>query len=268
MTMGKIIALTRLTCVSKLTSLLFNMLPRLLIFFIPVSKHLLISWLQSQFAVFLEPQKIKSVTVSIVSAPIGHEVMGLGAMILVFSILSWGQLFTCLFKFLQGTPQFLFAFYLLHGVVSISEVFDISLCILIPACASSSPPFSMMKCEKWKWKLLSHVWLQPHRRYHLWNSLGQYTGVGSISLLQGIFPMKGSCMMYTAYKLNKQSDNTQSWHNAFPNWKKSVIPCLVLSLISWPADWFLRRWVRWSCIPISLRILQSLLWSTGSKALA
>ena len=65
-------------------SLLFNMLFRLVIAFLPRSKRLLISWLQSPSAVILEPQKKKSVTVSIVSPSICHEVMGLDAMILVF----------------------------------------------------------------------------------------------------------------------------------------------------------------------------------------
>ena len=65
-------------------SLLFNMLSRLVIAFLPKSKSLLISWLQSPSAVILEPKKIKSLTVSIVSPSIYHEVMGLDAMILVF----------------------------------------------------------------------------------------------------------------------------------------------------------------------------------------
>ena len=75
MTAGKTIALTRWTFVGRVTSLLFNMLSRLVIAFLPRSKHLLISWLQSISVVIWEPQKIKSVTVSIVS--ICHEVMGL-----------------------------------------------------------------------------------------------------------------------------------------------------------------------------------------------
>ena len=65
-------------------SLLFNMLSRLVIAVLPRSKHLLVSWLQSPSAVILEPKKIKSVTVSIVSQSICHEVMGPDAMILVF----------------------------------------------------------------------------------------------------------------------------------------------------------------------------------------
>ena len=84
MTTGKTIALTRQTFVGKVMSLLFNMLSRLVIAFLPRSKHLLISWLQSLSTVILEPRKIKSVTVSIVSPPICHEVMGPDAMILVF----------------------------------------------------------------------------------------------------------------------------------------------------------------------------------------
>ena len=76
MTTGKIIALTRRTFVGKVMSLLFNMLSRLVIAFLARSKCLLISWFQSPSAVILEPKKIKSLTVSIVSPSICHEVMG------------------------------------------------------------------------------------------------------------------------------------------------------------------------------------------------
>ena len=81
---GKTIALTRWTLVGKVMSLLFNMLSRLVITFLPRSKCLLISWLQLTSAVILETRKIKYVTVSIVSPSICHEVMGPDAMILVF----------------------------------------------------------------------------------------------------------------------------------------------------------------------------------------
>ena len=84
MTPGKTIALTRWTFAGKVMSLLLNMLSRLVITFLPRSKHLLISWLQSPSEVILEPQKIKSDTASTVSPSICHEVMGLDAMILVF----------------------------------------------------------------------------------------------------------------------------------------------------------------------------------------
>uniref|UniRef100_A0AC11ELN3 Uncharacterized protein n=1 Tax=Ovis aries TaxID=9940 RepID=A0AC11ELN3_SHEEP len=81
MTTGKTIALTRQTFISKVISLLFNMLPKLVITFLPRSKSLLISWLQSPSAVILEPRKITSATVS---QSICHEMMGPDAMILVF----------------------------------------------------------------------------------------------------------------------------------------------------------------------------------------
>ena len=84
MTTGKTIALSRLTFVGKVMSLLFNMLSRLVTTFLPRSKHLLMSWLQSPSAVILEPRKIKSATVSTLSQPICHDVMGSYAMIFVF----------------------------------------------------------------------------------------------------------------------------------------------------------------------------------------
>ena len=84
MTTGKTIALTRWTFVGQVISLLLNMLSRLVITFLPRSKRLLISRLQSPSVVILEPRKIKSDTVSTVSPSISHEVMGPDAMILVF----------------------------------------------------------------------------------------------------------------------------------------------------------------------------------------
>ena len=84
MTTGKTKALTRWTFVGKVMSLLFNMLSRLVITFLPGSKRLLISWPQSPSAVILEPRKIKSATVSTVSPTMCHEVVGLDAMMLVF----------------------------------------------------------------------------------------------------------------------------------------------------------------------------------------
>ena len=84
MTTGKTIALTRWTLVGRVMSLFYNMLSRLVITFLPRSKRVLISWLQSPSAVILEPPKIKSDTVSTVFPSISHEVMGPGAMIFVF----------------------------------------------------------------------------------------------------------------------------------------------------------------------------------------
>ena len=84
-------------------------------------------------------------------------------------------------------------------------------------------------------------------------------------------------MMYSAYKLNKQSDsmhycilgdNMQASRSPFPNWNQSVVPCPVLTVASWPAYRFFKRQVRWSGILISFRIFHSLLWPIKSKALA
>ena len=93
MTTRKTIALTRWTFVGYVMSLLFNMLSRLVITFLPRSKHLLISWLQSPSAVILEPKKVKSVIVSTVSLPICHEVMGPDAMIFFSKCWTLSQLF-------------------------------------------------------------------------------------------------------------------------------------------------------------------------------
>ena len=97
MTTGKTTALIRWTFVGKAVSLLSNKLSRLVITFVPISKHLWISWLQSPSAVILEPPKMKSVTVSTVF-PSCHEAMGLDAMILVFWMLSFKPTFS-LFSF-------------------------------------------------------------------------------------------------------------------------------------------------------------------------
>ena len=133
MTTGKTIALTRRTFVAKITSLLLNMLSRLVIAFLPKSKHLgkkkkskrlLISWLQSPSAVILEPPRIKFLTVSIVSPSIFHEVMGLNSMILVFWMLSLSQLFHSPLSS-RGSLVPL-CFLPKGGVICISEVIDIS----------------------------------------------------------------------------------------------------------------------------------------------
>ena len=213
--MGKTIAWTRWIFVGKVMSLFFNMLFRLLITFLPMSKHLLILQLQSPSAVILEPKKIKPLTVSIISPSICHEVMGLDAMILVFWMLSFKPTFSLLsFTFIKR----LFSSSSLSAIKVVSfahlRFFIFLLEILIPACASSILAF---------------------------------------------------CMMYSAYKLNKQGDNIQAWHTLFPIRNQSVVPCPVLAVASWPAYRFLRRQVRRSAIPISWRIFHSLLWSTQSR---
>ena len=98
MTTGKIIALTTWTFVGKVTSLLFNMLSRLVITFLPRNKRLLVSWLQSPSAVILEPKYIKSVTISIVFLSICHEVIGPDTMISFFECWVLRQFFP-LFSF-------------------------------------------------------------------------------------------------------------------------------------------------------------------------
>ena len=76
------------------------------------------------------------------------------------------------------------------------------------------------------------------------------------------------CMRYSAYKLKRQGDNKQLWCTPFPILNLSLVPCPVLTVTSWPAYRFLRRQVRWSGVPISLRIFHSLFWSILSKASA
>ena len=120
------------------------MLSGLVIAFLLRSKRLLISWLQSPSAVTLEFQKIKSVTVSLVSSSIWHEVMGPDAMILVFQMLSFKATFSLSsFTFIKR----LFSFSLLSAITVVSSAYLRSLvfllAILIPACASSRPAFHM-----------------------------------------------------------------------------------------------------------------------------
>ena len=139
MTTGKIIASTRWTSVGKVMSLFFNMLSRLVITFLPRSKRLLISWLQSPSAVILELPKIKYLTVS---PSISHEVMGPDAMILVFWMLSFRPTFSLSFSL--SLRDSLFAFYHRGGFICISEVIDISPRNLDSSYASSSPAFLIM----------------------------------------------------------------------------------------------------------------------------
>ena len=161
MTTGKTIALTRRTFVGKVMHLLFNILSLLVITFLPRSKHLLTSWLQSSSAVIFEPPKNKSLTVSIVSPSICHEAIGPDAMILVFWMLSFKPFYSLSsFTFINR----LFIYSSLSAIRVISSSYLRLLIflpvILIPACASSSLVFHMM---------------------------------------------------YFAYKLNKQGNNTQPW---------------------------------------------------------
>ena len=144
-TTGKTIALIIWNFVGNIMSLLFNMLSRLVIVFLPKSKHLLISWLQPPSTVILEPKKIKSVTVSIISPNICHEVMGLDAMIFVFWMLSCKPAFSLsYFIFIKR----LFSSPLLSAIRVVPSAY-LSLLVflpalLMPACASPSLAFHMM----------------------------------------------------------------------------------------------------------------------------
>ena len=145
MTTGKTIALTRRTFVGKIMSLLLNMLSRLVITFLPRSKHLLISWLPSPSAVILEPRKIQSATVCTVSPSICHEVMGPDAVIFIFWMLSFKPTFSLSsFTFIKR----LCSFSSLSAIRVVSSAYlrllIFLLAILIPACASSSSAFLMM----------------------------------------------------------------------------------------------------------------------------
>ena len=125
-------------------SLLFNMLSRLVVTFLPTSKRLLISWLQSPSAVILEPKEIKSVAVSTVSPSISHEVMGPDAMIFIFLMLS--------FKPTSSLYSFIFIKRLFSSSLSSMRVVSSAHlrlliflpAVLIPVCASSNPAFYMM----------------------------------------------------------------------------------------------------------------------------
>ena len=201
MTTGKTIALTRWTFVSKVMSLLFNMLSRFVIAFLPRSKHVLISWLQSLSTVILEPKKIKSVTISIFSPSLCHEVMGLDTMILIFHML----------RFKPGFSLSSFTF--IKRLFSTSSFYDIRVvtsanlrlllflpAILIPACASSSPAFLMMysaysraeietACDKprmglaWNGSRIEMTFTSEGRREN-WHSEKSEAGEGNGSPLQ------------------------------------------------------------------------------------
>ena len=170
MTTRKTIGLNRWAFVSEVMSLFFNMLSKFVIVFLPRSKHLLISWLQSSSTVILEPPKIKSVTVTVFSPSVCHEVMGLDAMILVFWMLSFKSAFSVSsLTFIKR----LFCSSLLSAIRVVSSaylrLFIFLLAVLIPSYDSSSLVFLMMysACKLNKqgdsiqlllWELLHFLW--------------------------------------------------------------------------------------------------------------
>ena len=110
---------------------------------------------------------------------------------------------------------------------------------LSPSSKSSLVPLHFLP---WEWCRL-HIW---GYWYFSWQSWFQLV----------FLPAQRFFMMYSVYKLNTQGDNIQPWHTPFPVWNQSVVPCPVLTVASWPAYRFLKRQVRWSGIPICLRIFQ------------
>ena len=144
MTTGKTVALTRWTFIGTVMSLLFHMLSRLIIAFLPKSKNILISWLQSTSAVILEPPKIRSVAISIFSSYICHEVTGPNVIILVFWMLSFKPAFS-LSSFIL--IKRLFSSFSLSVIRMVSSAYLrllFLLAVLIPACDSSSLAFCMV----------------------------------------------------------------------------------------------------------------------------
>ena len=169
MTTGKTIALTIYTFVGKVMSLLFDMLSRYVIAFLPRSRHILISWLQFPSAVILEHKKIKSVTASTFSPSICHEVMELDAMILIFRMLKFQPTFSASsFTFIKG----LFSSCSLSAIRVVSSAYlrllIFLLAILIPACDSSSQAFHMMYSAYKLNKQGDNIWL-CHTPFLIWN---------------------------------------------------------------------------------------------------
>ena len=165
MTTGKAIALTRQIFAGNVMSLLFNMLSRLVIAFLPRGECFLISWLQSPFAVILEPPKIKSVTVSPVTPSICHEVMGLVALILVFWVLSFKPTFSLsCFTFIRRLiSSSLYAISVVSSAYLRLLIFFLA--ILIPACAFIQPEIShdafciQVKLARWQHTALMYSFL-------------------------------------------------------------------------------------------------------------
>ena len=161
MTTGKSIALTRWTFVGKLVSLLFNKLSIFVIAFLPRSKCLLISWLQSPSPVILEPKKIKFLTVYIVSPSICHEVMGPDAMILVFWMMSFRPAFSLSsFTFIKR----LFS----SSLSAIRVVSYVRLLIFLPTCQEQVNLFPWLCSVILDHLYLCQFWVSPAGCDALW----------------------------------------------------------------------------------------------------
>ena len=216
MTSGKIIALTFVgkDLVGKVMSLLFRMLSRFVITFRTRSNCLLISCshhLQWWCSPSLEPKKIKTVIVSTVSPSICHEVMGPDAMIFIFWMLSFKPAFSL--------SSFTFTLhYSLSSNTFITRLFSSSLLSAIRVVSSA---------------YLRLLIFLP-----------------AILIPACASSSPGFCMMYSAWKLNKQGDNIKPWRTPF-NVSNKLLFHLAVTAAFWPACRFLRRQVRWTGIPIS-----------------
>ena len=273
-------------------SLLFNMLSRLVIAFLPRSKALLISWLQSPSAVILEPKKIKSVTVPIVSPSFCHEVVGPDAMIFVIWMLSFKPTSSLSsFTFIKRLFSSFFTFCHKGGVICLSEVTDFSLgnldsrlCFIQPsnlhnifcvqgflgdsdgkeATCNAGDPGSIPGLGRCPGVGHGNLLQQSS----LENPHGQRrTGGGTSYSPWGSKESDTTEPLSIAFcMLNKQGDNKQLWHTPFPLWNQSVAPCAVLTIASWSVYRFLRRQVRWSDIPISKNFSQFVVIHTKTLA--
>ena len=144
------------------------------------------------------------------------------------------------------------------------EVMGPEAMILVFWMLSFKPTFSLSSFTFIK-RLISSS-LLSYRRVVLFEYLRLLIFLPAI-LIPACASSSPACLMkYSAYKLNKQGDNKQLWHTPFPIWNQSVVPCLVLTVASWPAYRFLKRQVRWSGTSISWRIFHSLLWFTQPKS--
>ena len=184
-------------------------------------------------------------------------------MVIVFWILSFKPAFSlCSFTFIQRLFSSSSLLAITLGSSTYLRLFLCLLAILIPTCASSGlaycwhlifAPCTMSRVLQAL--CLSDLIPWIYLSLPLCNSKGFDLGrTWMVVFFPTFFTFH---MMYSAYKLNKQGDNIQPWCVPFPVWKQSV-PCLVLNVASWPAYRFLMKQVRWSGIPISLRIFQFL----------
>ena len=235
--------------------------------------------MQSPSAEILDPPKI--VSYCFCCFPICHEVMGPDAMILVFWMLSFKPTFSLSsFTFIKR----LFSSYSLSAIRVVSSAYlwllTVLLTVLIPACTSS---VLALHISHLAWQRRLRICLQcrrpeldPRVRTIPWRRAWQPTpvfwpgeshgqrnlvGYSSQGCRESNMTEVTACT-HAAYKLNKQGDNILAWHTSFPILSQSVVPCKVLTVASWLVYRFLRRQVKCSGIPVSLRIFHCVLWPT------